>query len=53
MFFSDKLGRCTKMEAKFKLQDNVAPVFVPFASMQKIDEELNRLVNTGILTTVD
>ena len=56
--FSDKLGRCTKMEAKFKLQDNVPSVFkkkqnVPFASMQKIDEELDRLVNTGILTTVD
>ena len=46
------------MEAKFKLQDNVTPVFkkkrnVPFASMQKNDEELDRLVNTGILTTVD
>ena len=56
--FSDKLGRGTKMEAKFKLQDNVTPVFkkkrnVPFASMQKIDKELDRLVNTGILTTVD
>ena len=57
-FFSDKLGRCTKMEAKFKLQYNVTPVFkkkrnVPFASIQKIDEELDRLVNTGILITVD
>ena len=56
--FLDKLGRCTKMEAKFKLQDNVTPVFkkkrnVPFASLQKIDKELDRLVNTGILTTVD
>ena len=56
--FSDKLGCCTKMEVKFKLQDNVTPVFkkkrnVQFASMQKINEELDRLVNTGILTTVD
>ena len=56
--FSDKLGRRAKMEAKFKLQDYVTPVFkkkrnVPFASMQKIDEKLDRLVNTGILTTVD
>ena len=46
------------MEAKFKLQDNVTPVFekkqnILFASMQKLDEELDRLVNTGILTTVD
>ena len=43
--FLDRLGCCTKMEAKFKLQDNVTPVFkkkrnIPFASMQKI-------VNTG------
>ena len=58
MFFEDKLGRCTKIEAKFKLQDNVTPVFkkkrnVPFASMQKIGEELDRLVNTGILITVN
>ena len=43
-------------QTKKTKQDNVTPVFkkkrnVPFASMQKI-EELDRLVNTGILTTV-
>ncbi|MGX9987631.1 reverse transcriptase family protein, partial [Soonwooa purpurea] len=56
--FSEKLGCCTKMEAKFKLKENVTPVFkkkrsVPFASIQKIDEELDRLVKTGILTPID
>ena len=56
--FSDTLGRCTKMEAKFKLKENVTPVFkrkrsVPFASIEKIDRELDRLVKTGILTPVN
>ena len=56
--FSEKLGRCTKMEAKCELLDNVKPVFkkkrsVPFASVQKIDEEPDRLIKTGIPTPVD
>ena len=38
--FSEKLGCCTKMKAKFELLDEVKPVFkkkrsVPFASMEK------------------
>lgn len=46
------------MKAKFKLQDNVTLVFkkkwsILFALMQKIDKELNRLIKTGILTTID
>ena len=56
--FSDKLGRCTKMEARFKLKEDAIPVFkrkrsVPFASIEKIDKELDRLEKTGILTQVN
>ena len=46
------------MKAKFELLDEVKPVFkkkrsVPFASMEKIEEELDRLIKTGILTPID
>ena len=53
--FSSGLGRCTKMMAKFELQDNIQPVFkkkwnVPFASSEQINEELDRLVKSGVLS---
>ena len=56
--FSGGLGRCTKMMAKFKLQDYVQPVFkkkrnVPFASLEQINEELDRLVKTGDLSKLE
>ena len=43
------------MMAKFELQDDVQPVFnkkrnVPFASLEKINEELDRLVKTEVLS---
>ena len=43
-----------KMLAKFELNDNAQPVFkkkrnVPFASLEQINEELDRLVKTGVL----
>lgn len=46
------------MAAKIELKENVQPIFkkkrnVPFASLEKIDEELDRLVKTGILTKVE
>ena len=42
------------MLAKFELNDNVQPVFkkkrnVPFTSLEQINEELTRLVKTGVL----
>ena len=44
--------------AKFELQDNVQPMFkrkrnVSFASLEQINEELNRLVKTGNLSKLE
>lgn len=55
---SEKLGCCTKIKARFELLDEAKPIFkkprsVPFASRKKIEEELERLVNTGILTPIN
>ena len=46
------------MIAKFELQDNVQPMFkkkwnVPFASLEQINEELDRLVKTGVLSKLE
>ena len=56
--FSDKLGRCTKATAKLELRDDQTPIFkkprsVPFASREKIETELDRLVQTGVLTPIN
>ena len=56
--FAASLGKCTKTAAKFKLIDNARPVFkkkrnVPFASLEKINKEFDRLVETGILSKVE
>ena len=44
--------------AKFELQDNVQPVFKkkrngPFASLKQINEDLDRLVKTGVLSKLE
>ena len=46
------------MIAKFELQDNAQLVFkkdrnMPFASLEQINEELNRLVKTGVLLKLE
>jgi hypothetical protein len=56
--FSGGLGRFNKFKIILRLKDNVAPVFfkprpVPFALKHKVDEELERLVNLGILVPVN
>ena len=56
--FATSLGKCIKTAAKFKLIDNAQPVFkkkrnMPFASLEKIIKELDRLVKTGILSKVE
>ena len=56
--FADKLGQCTKVRAKLELRDDHNPVFkkprsVPFASREKIENELDRLVEIGVLTPVN
>ena len=55
--FSGALGRCNKMMAKFKLKDDIQPVFkkkrnVPLASLPQINEKLNRLERTGVLSKI-
>ena len=52
--FVNELGCCTKTEVRFKLKDNVKPVFkpkrkVPFSSLGMIDKELRRLEETGVI----
>ena len=56
--FSEGLGRFTKMTAKVKLKKNAQPVFrkkrsIPFAAIDKIDKELERLTQCGVLSRVD
>ena len=56
--FAVSLGKCTKTAAKFKLINNAQPVFkkkgnVPFASLEKINKQLDRLVKNGILSKVE
>ena len=47
--FSGGLGRCPKMLAKFELKNNGQKKRnVPFASLEQINEELDRLVKTGV-----
>ena len=55
--FCSGLGRRTKIVASFELKEGVQPVCkkgrsVPFASRKKIDQELDRMVATGILSKV-
>ena len=56
--FSAGLGKCTKIKAKFELKENTSPNFrkkrnVPFAAIEEINDELDRLVNTDILSKVE
>ena len=56
--FSAVLGKCTKIKAKFELKENTRPTFrkkrnVPFAAIEKINQDLDRLVNAGILSQVE
>ena len=55
--FSAGLGKCTKAIARFKVKENALSVFkkkrnVPFAAVEKNDEELNRREKAGILSKV-
>lgn len=56
--FSQKLGRCTKYKAGIHLKADVTPAFfkprsLPFAMKEKVSDELNRLVDIGVLTRID
>ena len=56
--FSDNIGKCTKTEIVLHLKPNVKPVFRPkrpvsYATLPKIDAELDRLLKEEIITKVD
>ena len=56
--FTSGLGKCTKIAAELKLKKNMQPVFrrkrnVPFSSLDKINQELDRLENVGILSKTE
>ena len=56
--FSEGLGKCSKIKVTFELKVNVVPVFkpkhsVPFAALESINKELNRLENLGVILPVD
>ncbi|XP_053699347.1 uncharacterized protein K02A2.6-like [Sabethes cyaneus] len=56
--FKPSLGHCKKMKVHLYLKPDARPVFkpkrpVPFTSIEKIDAELDRLQELGIITPVD
>ena len=56
--FKNTLGKCTKKKVSIHLRDEVSPVFsnarpVPFAIKQKVQDELKRLVDMGVLQKID
>ena len=55
--FSGGLGRCNKMTARLELKEDSHPVFkkkrnIPFASLNQIDKELDRLERTGVISKI-
>ena len=57
-FFSGGLRKCSKLKAKLKVKDGAQLVFkkkrnVPFAALEQIDKELDRLEQAGILSKTD
>ena len=55
---SEGLWKCSKIKATFELKDNADPVFkpkagVPFAALESINKELDRLENLRIISSVD
>ncbi|XP_039291150.1 uncharacterized protein K02A2.6-like [Nilaparvata lugens] len=56
--FSDKLGKYTKRKFELHLKDDARPIFckprpIPYAIKDKVELEINRLVNENILTPVE
>ncbi|XP_055589740.1 uncharacterized protein K02A2.6-like [Uranotaenia lowii] len=56
--FANSLGHCTKTRVKLFLKSDERPGFkskrpVPFMSIPKVEEELDRLENLGIISPVD
>ena len=49
--FSEGLEQCMKTEVKFKLKDNIRPVFkvkkLPFLALDAVNQELEHLEKIG------
>ena len=55
--FKDELGTVTRIQARIKVKPDSNPVFckarsVPYAIKPKVEKELDRLVENGILSKV-
>ncbi|XP_029142978.1 uncharacterized protein K02A2.6-like, partial [Protobothrops mucrosquamatus] len=56
--FEDGLGHCTKFKASLSLKPGVKPVFkakrpVPYAAIQSVNDELDRLQKSGVIQPVN
>ena len=54
VFFSGGLGKCSKLKAKLKVKDGAKKKRnVPFAALEQINKELDRLEQAGNLSKTD
>ncbi|XP_055903103.1 uncharacterized protein K02A2.6-like [Eupeodes corollae] len=56
--FTEALGHCTKFRPKLYLRENATPIYrakrpVPYAALQQVEEEFNRLERLGVITPID
>ncbi|XP_061196632.1 uncharacterized protein K02A2.6-like [Saccostrea echinata] len=56
--FTDDLGRLRDISARIKVEESATPKFckarvVPYSLRSKVDQELDRLIKTGILSKVE
>lgn len=56
--FTEGLGRCTRTSANIQLKKNVQPIFrkkrsIPFAALEKVDQELERLTKIGVISKTE
>ncbi|CAH8498480.1 unnamed protein product [Schistosoma intercalatum] len=56
--FQNSLGHCTKMKAHLPVKPDAIPIFrprrpVPYAALELVDQELNRLQQAGVIRPVN
>lgn len=55
---SDELSRCSKIKGEFQVKKGLMPVFkpkrsVPFAALDQVDKELDRLEKISVIEKID